>query len=165
MDLKLSCGITGSTNKRNQKRNETIVNNYSAQCRPKILAQYSEFSPTSRSGRLNPSKHAVLRCPTSSKLGKCSLQLQRVQVVLILQANIMQRCAFLSGTDPSMPSKALIQPNLNKLNIDRLLQVTGGSFDPSKTLHRLRIAIEAGRARAVPPARRNRPPRRVPGRR
>ena len=67
------------------------------------------------------------------------------------------RCTFLSGTDPSMPSKALIQPN--KLNIDRLLQVTGGCFDPSKTLHRLRIAIEAGRARAVPPARRDRPPR------
>ena len=66
------------------------------------------------------------------------------------------RFAFLSGTDPSMPSKALIQPN--KLNIDRLLQVTGGSFDPSKTLHRLRIAI-AGRARTVPPARRDRPPR------
>ena len=34
-------------------------------------------------------------------------------------------CAFLSGTDPSMPSKALIQPN--ELNIDRLLKVTGGS--------------------------------------
>jgi hypothetical protein len=48
-------------------------------------------------------------------------------------------CAFLSGRDPSMPSQALIQPN--KLNIDRLLKVTGGSFDPSKTLHRLRIAI------------------------
>ena len=34
-------------------------------------------------------------------------------------------CAFLSGTDPSMPSKALLQPN--DLNIDRLLKVTGGS--------------------------------------
>ncbi len=33
--------------------------------------------------------------------------------------------AFLSGTDPSMPSKTLIQPN--ELNIDRLLKVTGGS--------------------------------------
>ncbi len=129
-----------------------IVNNYSAECRPKILAQNSEFSPTSRSGRLNPSMHAVLRCPTSRKLGKCSLQLQRAQVVLILQANIMQRAVpfFLSGTDPSMPSKALIQPN--KLIIERLLKVTGGSFDPSKKLHRLRIAIAAGRARAVPPA-------------
>ena len=34
-------------------------------------------------------------------------------------------CAFLSGTDPSMPSKTLIQRN--ELNIDRLLKVTGGS--------------------------------------
>ena len=34
-------------------------------------------------------------------------------------------CAFLSGTDPSMPSKALLQPN--DLNIDRLLKVTGCS--------------------------------------
>ena len=32
--------------------------------------------------------------------------------------------AFLSGTDPSMPSKTLIQPN--ELNIDRLLKATGG---------------------------------------
>jgi hypothetical protein len=31
-------------------------------------------------------------------------------------------CAFLSGTDPSMPSKALIQPN--EQNIYRLLKVT-----------------------------------------
>ncbi len=67
------------------------------------------------------------------------------------------RCAFLSGTDPSMPSKSLIQPN--KLNINRILKVTGGGFDPSKTLHRLRIAIAAGRARAVPPSRRDRPSR------
>jgi hypothetical protein len=58
-------------------------------------------------------------------------------------------CAFLSGTDPCMPSKALIQPN--ELNVDRLLKVTGGSLDPSK--------IAAGRARTVPPARRDRPPR------
>jgi hypothetical protein len=34
-------------------------------------------------------------------------------------------CAFLSGTDPSMPSKVLIHPN--DQNIDRLLKVTGGS--------------------------------------
>lgn len=53
MDLKLSCGITGSTNKRNQKRNETIVNNYSAQWRPKILAQYCESpAPTGEGGRV-----------------------------------------------------------------------------------------------------------------
>ncbi len=32
-------------------------------------------------------------------------------------------CAFLSGTDPSMPSKALIPPN--KQNIYRLLKDTG----------------------------------------
>ena len=38
-------------------------------------------------------------------------------------------CAFLSGTDPSMPSKALLQRRVqpNDLNIDRLLKVTGGS--------------------------------------
>jgi hypothetical protein len=53
VDLKLSCGITGSTNKRNQKRNETIVNNYSAQWRPKILAQYCESpAPTGEGGRV-----------------------------------------------------------------------------------------------------------------
>ncbi len=34
-------------------------------------------------------------------------------------------CAFLAGTDPSMPSKALIPPN--EQNIDRLLKVTGGN--------------------------------------
>ncbi len=34
-------------------------------------------------------------------------------------------CEFLSGTDPSMPSKALIPPN--EQNIDRLLKVTGGN--------------------------------------
>jgi hypothetical protein len=33
-------------------------------------------------------------------------------------------CAFLSGTDPSMPSKTLLQPN--DLNIDRLLKVNAG---------------------------------------
>ncbi len=43
-------------------------------------------------------------------------------------------CAFLSGTDPSMPSKALIQPN--KLSIDRLLKVTGGSFTGCALLSR-----------------------------
>ncbi len=53
--------------------------------------------------------------------------------------------------------RQLIQPD--ELNFDRLLKVTGGSFDPSKTLHLLRIAIAAGRARVVPPARRDRPPR------
>jgi hypothetical protein len=53
VDLKLSCGITGSTNKRNQKRNETIVNNHSAQWRPKILAQYSESpAPAGEGGRV-----------------------------------------------------------------------------------------------------------------
>ena len=34
-------------------------------------------------------------------------------------------CAFLSGTDPSMPSKALIHPN--EQTVDRLLKVTGGN--------------------------------------
>ena len=36
-------------------------------------------------------------------------------------------CEFLSGTDLSIPSKALLQPN--DLNIDRLLKVTGGRSD------------------------------------
>ena len=34
-------------------------------------------------------------------------------------------CAFISGTDPSMPSKALIHPN--EQTVDRLLKVTGGN--------------------------------------
>jgi hypothetical protein len=36
-------------------------------------------------------------------------------------------CAFLSGTDPSMPNKALIQPN--ELNIDRPLKVTANLLE------------------------------------
>ncbi len=38
---------------------------------------------------MHPSKHAVLQYPTSSKLGKCSLQLQRLHVVLSMLANII----------------------------------------------------------------------------
>jgi hypothetical protein len=33
-------------------------------------------------------------------------------------------CALISGTDPFMPSRALIQPN--EMSIDALLKVTGG---------------------------------------
>ena len=79
-----------------KKEMKKTVNNYGAHAAPKFLStvQYSELSPTWRSCRLHPSKHAVLQCPASSKLGKCSLQLQRLQVVLSMQANIIL-CAVL----------------------------------------------------------------------
>jgi hypothetical protein len=41
-------------------------------------------------------------------------------------------CALLSGTDPSMPSKALIPPN--KQNIDRLLKVTNSKMHTGEVL-------------------------------
>jgi hypothetical protein len=114
-------------NERKKKQFEQVVAHNAAHAAPKLLPSTAQLLLRSQSARLHPSKQAVLRCSTSSKLGKCSQQLQILRVVLIMHANITNTacCAFLSGTDPSMPSKALIQPN--EQNIDQLLKVSEGN--------------------------------------
>jgi hypothetical protein len=108
---KIFVGNHGFCEPAKKKRNENNFKQLQRSCSPKILAQYREFSPTWLSCRLHPSKHAVKQCPSSSKLGECSLPMQRMKVVLSMPANSAQR------VNPFMPSKTLLQPN--DLNIDR----------------------------------------------
>ena len=73
---------------------KTIVNNDSAHAAPKFLPSTANSVLLGDPVFLHPSKHDVLQCPASSKLGKCSLRLQRLQLVLSMQANIIRRAVL-----------------------------------------------------------------------
>jgi hypothetical protein len=122
---KLSCGITGLWTSEINKKMKTIVDNYSAHA-PQNSCPVQRIQ-------------SYLAIQSFASIQACGAAMSNEQQARKMRTSITKTtggfeyagefyaacCAFLSGTDPSMPSKALIQPN--ELNIGRLLKVTGVS--------------------------------------